>query len=70
MPDVNLSEQKANSYDAASFAKRAGASERGIVGESLAVRRIEDSPSATKNETTTVRVNEVLSAFAERDHNG
>jgi DEAD/DEAH box helicase domain-containing protein len=42
------------------------------VGESLAVRRIEDGHlkvSATKNETV-VRMNEVLSAFAERDYNG
>jgi DEAD/DEAH box helicase domain-containing protein len=42
------------------------------VGESLAVRRIEDGHlkvSATKNETV-VRMNAVLRAFAERDYNG
>jgi DEAD/DEAH box helicase domain-containing protein len=40
------------------------------VGESLAVRRIDNGHlkvSAAKNETTICRVNEVLSAFAERD---
>ena len=40
------------------------------MGESLAVRRIENGHrkvSPTKNETTICRVNEVLSAFAERD---
>ena len=40
--------------------------------ESLAVRRIEDGHlkvSATKNETV-MRMNEVLSAFGERDYNG
>jgi DEAD/DEAH box helicase domain-containing protein len=44
----------------------------GIVDESLAVRRIEDGHlkvSATKNETV-VRMNEVLSAFGERNYNG
>src|SRR5258708_24347151 len=55
-----------------SFRQRSARARGGSVGESLAVMRIEDGHlkvSATKNETV-VRMNEVLSAFAERDYNG